>query len=54
VQNIYDLVGRWVFPRRQAWDQRKSAKTLVLTVGFALAMGLVLAMVVLMMYDHKR
>ena len=51
---FYELLGRWLFPRRQIWDQRKSAKTLVLTVVFAMAMGLVLAFVVRLMYYHTK
>jgi len=54
VQTIFDLLGRWLFPRRQIWDQRKSAKTLVLTVAFSLAMGLILAELVRMMYYHTK
>ncbi len=40
---LYNLLGRLLFPRRQNWEQRKSAKILVLTVAFSLALGLVLA-----------
>jgi hypothetical protein len=54
MQRIYDLLGRWLFPRRQVWDQRKSAKILVLTVTFSLAMGLALAFMVRMMYYHTK
>ena len=54
MQKLYDVLGRLLFPRRQIWDQRKSAKTLVLTVAFSLAMGLILAVVVRMMYYHTK
>lgn len=54
MQMIYNLLGRLLFPRRQDWDQRKSAKILVLTVAFALTLGLVLAAVIRMMYYHRK
>ena len=43
MHRLYDLLGRWLFPRQQSWQQRKSARTLVLTVAFTLAIGLVMA-----------
>jgi len=42
------------FSHQQDWEQRKSAKILVLTVMFALAMGLALAAVIRLMYYHKK
>jgi|GEM_PF-945482 len=53
MQLIYNWIGRLMFPRRQVWEQRQSAKTLMLTVAFALTLGLVLATVIRMMYNHR-
>jgi hypothetical protein len=54
MQLLYDLLGRVLFPRQQAWAQRRHAKTLVLTVAFTLGLGLILAKVLRMMYNHQR
>jgi len=51
---IYNLVGRLLFPRRQEWAQRKSAKTLVFTAAFSLALGVFLAEVIRMIYNHQK
>lgn len=54
MQMIYDLLGRLLFPRRQSWDQRKSAKVMLLTVVFSLAFGLIVAIVIRLGYAHAR
>jgi hypothetical protein len=54
MQLIYNLVGWLLFRRQQVWEQRKNGKILVLTVAFALALGLVLAEGLRMMYHHRR
>jgi hypothetical protein len=51
---IYNLLGRLCFSHQQGWEQRKSAKIMVFTVAFALALGLVLAAVIRLMYYHKK
>jgi len=51
---IYNLLGRLLFPRRQEWHQRRSAKTFVLTVAFSMTLGLVLAEVMRMIYFHRK
>jgi hypothetical protein len=51
---LYDLLGRLLFPREQSWSQRRKAKTLVLTVAFTLALGLIMAAAIRMMYYHKK
>ena len=51
---IYNLLGRLLFTRRQDWHQRRSAKTLVLTIAFSVAFGLVMAEVIRFAYNHKR
>ena len=54
MQTIYILVGRLCFPREPAWAQQRNAKTLVLTVAFAVALGLAMAEVLRLMYYHKK
>ena len=54
MQNLYDFVGRWLFSRQQDWEQRKSAKTLVLTVAFTLVFGAFMAEAIRMMYNHQK
>ena len=54
MQSWFYLLGRWLFPRQQEWEQRKSAKTLVLTLGFALTLGIIVAETLRLMYDHKK
>jgi hypothetical protein len=54
MQMIYNLLGRLCFSRQQDWEQRRSAKTLVLTVAFALALGFAVAEVIRIMYYHKK
>ena len=54
MERFYGLLGRWLFPRRQVWNQRKSAKTLALSVAFVLAVGLALAFAVRLIYDHTK
>jgi hypothetical protein len=53
-QLIYNLVGRLGFARQPDWEQRRSAKTLVLTVAFSLALGLVLAEGLRLLYQHRK
>ena len=52
--NFYHLVGRLFFPGRQNWEQRRNAKTLVLTMAFTLALGLVMAEIICIFYNHQK
>ncbi len=54
MQSLFDFLGRWLFPRQQEWEQRKRAKTLVLTLSFAFTLGLIIAEALRLMYDHKK
>jgi len=54
MQMIYTLVGRLVFGRQQEWAQRKHAKTLLLVVALSLALGLILAEGLRLMYYHRK
>jgi len=54
MQMLYDLLGRLLFPRRQSWEQRRNAKTLVLTLAFTLALGFVMAEMIRMIYNHQK
>ncbi len=50
---LYDLIGRLFFPRSQDWKQRKNAKILVLTIAFTLVLGLVMAKIFHIIYNHQ-
>ena len=52
-QWIFASLGRRRFPHRQDWAQRRHAKTVLLTVVFALALGLAMAAVIRMTDDRK-
>ena len=54
MEKLFNLIGRWIFPHQQEWEQRRSARTLMLTLTFALTLGLVLAEMIRLMYDHKK
>jgi len=54
MQTLFDLLGRWFFPRRQSWEQRKNAKAMVFTVVFSLAFGLVMMEVMRLAYNHGK
>ena len=54
MQMLYNLLGRWLFPRQQSWAQRKNAKTLLWVVVFALVLGLAMAAVIRLMYNHTK
>jgi hypothetical protein len=54
MQMLYDLLGRLLFPRRQRWEQRKSAKAMMFTLAFSLTLGLVMAAVMRLMYNHGK
>jgi hypothetical protein len=49
---IFEIIGRRLFPRRQNWEQQRLAKTLVGTLAFTLALGLGMAKVMEMIYNH--
>jgi len=51
---LYDLLGRLLFPRRQSWEQRKNAKTILFTLAFALTLGLAVAELIRLMYNHEK
>ena len=48
------FLGRILFPKRQDWDQTKSAKLLVLVLSFSLVLAVVVAKLIRMMYNHSR
>ncbi len=43
-----------LFPRKQDWEQTRSAKMLVLVVGFSVVVALVVAKIIKMMYYHSK
>jgi hypothetical protein len=53
VERLFAIVGKLLFPRQQDWEQRRSAKTFVFVVLFALALGFVLMKVIRMMNAQK-
>lgn len=48
------FLGRIFFPKRQDWDQTKSAKLLVLVLGFSVVLAVVVAKLIRVMYNHSR
>ena len=54
MQLIYDQLGRLLFRRRQRWQQRQHAKLLVHTVAFSLILGVIVAAVIYLMYNHRK
>ena len=54
MQLIYDQLGRLLFRRRQKWQQRLNAKILVHTVVYSLVLGLAMAAVIYLMYNHRK
>ena len=54
MQMFYDFIGRLLFPRQQDWAQRKNAKTLVFTIGFTLLLGVIMAKIFRILYNHQR
>ena len=54
MQLIYDQLGRLLFPRRQKWQQRQTAKLMVHTVAYSLVLGLAMAAVIYLMYSHRK
>lgn len=51
---FYDLIGKVFFRRQQDWERRKNAKTMVFVILFSLALALVVAKVLKMMYYKSR
>jgi len=54
IEMLYELLGRWLFPRQPVWERRKNAKTTVFTLGFTLTVGYILAEVIRLMYYHQK
>ena len=53
-EKFFFFLGRMLFPRKQDWEQTRSAKTLVLVVGFSVVVALVVAKIIKMMYYHSK
>jgi hypothetical protein len=51
---LYDLIGKIFFRRLQDWERRKNAKTMVFVILFSLALALVMAKILKMMYFKSR
>lgn len=51
---LYHWIGRLCYPRQQDWAQRKNAKILVFTVATTLTLGLVMAKIFQMIYNHQK
>ena len=54
MQLIYRLLGRLIFSRQQPWEQERSVKTMLLTIGFALALGLAISKIIHLLYNHQK
>ncbi len=51
---LFDWLGRRLYPRRQDWEQRKLAQIMMGTLAFTLTLGLVMAALMRMMYNHEK
>ncbi len=54
VDKCFAWVGRVIFPRRQAWEQRRNAKIMFGVVSFGLLLGLVVATLIKIIYFKTR
>ena len=50
----FALLGRIIFPRRQAWEQRRGAKIMSGVIAFALVLGLVVVTLIKMIYNKTK
>jgi len=53
MQLIYRVLGRMFFSRYQPWEQERNIKTMLIAIGFALALGLVVAKAMQMLYNRQ-
>jgi hypothetical protein len=53
MQRLFDVIGQWLFPRQQGWEQRKKLQIWVITLVFALALGLILIELICLIYQHR-
>ena len=54
LERIYQWLGRRCFPGQQDWEQRRNVKIMLLTVGFALVLGLIIAKAIRLIYNHQK
>ena len=54
VEKCFAWLGRVVFPRHQAWQQRRSAKIMFGVIAFGLLLGLAVAVLIKMIYFKTR
>jgi hypothetical protein len=54
MERFFFFLGRILFPRQQDWQQTRSAKTLVLVVGFSLVLAYAVAKLIRVYYNHQR
>ena len=51
---LFAFLGRIIFPRRQPWEQRRSAKIMFGVLGFALLLGAVVMTLIYMIYNKTK
>lgn len=51
---LLDLIGKWLYPHQQKWQQRRSARTLLITWTVALVLGALLVLALVMMASNKK
>jgi hypothetical protein len=54
MQLIYRLLGRLFFSRHQPWEQERNIKTMLITIAFALLLGLAISKGIHMLYNHQK
>ena len=54
VEKFFFFVGRLCFPKQQDWEQTRSAKTLLFVIGFSVALALIVAKFIRLLYNQPR
>ena len=54
IEKCFALMGRILFPRRQAWEQRRNAKLFFGVVAFSAMLGMVVYLLIKMIYNKTR
>ena len=49
-EKCFALLGRALFPRRQAWEQRRNAKIMFGVVAFSIILGIAVMTLIKMIY----
>jgi hypothetical protein len=51
---IYRLIGHLFYSRQQNWERRKNAKILLHTLAFTVMLGIIVAKIIRLIYNHQK